>query len=477
MFRKFLESAYTKAALTLLVCGCLLIIFHNWISGNQISIGFDKLNKTLAPVYIGIVFAFILCPVYNACVKWLYERQLANVGRAASNIGAMALPDVTDGDYSEREEKRRMLTLARVFATAVCVILVVGLFGLLIYFVVPQLVQNGIGLANTLPDRLAAFSDWLETHFSRFPQLAKWVDNIANAGTNDIIKWVQENILSGNAMSIASMVSSGVVTAVKYVANAFIGLLIMIYLLNYKERLFAITRKFIAATCGQKRQDSLYDFAEVVNETFIGFIVGRIIDSFIIGVLTFVVMKICGISFALMISVIIGVTNIIPFFGPFIGAVPSIFLLLLERPVEAFYFLIIILLIQQLDGNVIGPKIVGNAIGISSFWLLIAVLIGGGLFGFYGMALGVPVFAVIYNYVDKLTIRSLRNKNKDSNTNDYFNLDVYGIADKEISLEPEHKKQDSFFTKLRKGNVKSLAASAVCEKDKDEMSKETEKND
>lgn len=459
MLKRFLGSAYTKAALTLLICGGLLILFHDWLTGNRISLGFETVNKTLAPVYIGVVFAFILCPVYNACVKYTYSRMLNGSSRKGTSVGSMLITSTDDSYEATSEERRRMLTMARVTATLICVVLVVGLFGLLIYFVVPQLVQNGIGLANTLPQRLTVFSDWLELHFSKFPQLSIWVDDIANAGTNDIIKWIQEHILSGNAMSIASMISSGVVTAVKYVANAFIGLLIMIYLLNYKERLFAILRKFIAATCGQKRQDSLYEFADVVNETFIGFIVGRIIDSFIIGVLTYIVMKICGISFPLMISVIIGVTNIIPFFGPFIGAIPSIFLLLLERPIEAFYFLIVIVLIQQLDGNLIGPKIVGNAIGISSFWVLIAVLIGGGLFGFYGMALGVPVFAVIYRYVDKLTTRSLKNKSKDSETNDYFSLDVYGIKDKEISLSPEKKDQDSLFTKLRKGNKRDLIAS------------------
>ena len=162
-----------------------------------------------------------------------------------------------------------------------------------------------------------------------------------------------------------------------------------------------------------------------------------------------------------MISVIIGVTNVIPFFGPFIGAVPSVLLLLLENPIEAFYFIIIILVIQQLDGNVIGPKIVGNAIGISSFWVLIAVLVGGGLFGFPGMALAVPVFAVIYRYVDKIAMKSLRYKNKPVDTKDYFNLDVYGVDRDDISFEQEEKKQESLFTKLRKGNIKDLTATAA----------------
>ena len=460
MFKKFWESAYTKMSLAILVCGGVLILFHNWISHNRISLGFETVNKTLAPVYIGVIFAFILCPVYNACVKRLYARMVDGTRRNQSMVSTMVVTDADGGLAAGKDEKRRMLTMARVTATVICVVLVVGLFGLLIYFVVPQLVQNVITFTNTLPERLMAFSEWLGIHFAKFPQLAKGAENLAHAGTEDIIVWIQEHILTGNAMSIATMVSSGVFTALKSVVNVFIGLLIMVYLLNYKERLFAITRKIVAATCGQKRRDSLFEFAGIVNETFIGFIVGRIIDSFIIGVLTFIVMSLCGISFPLMISVIIGVTNVIPFFGPFIGAVPSVLLLLLENPIEAFYFIIIILIIQQLDGNVIGPKIVGNAIGISSFWVLLAVLIGGGLFGFPGMALAVPVFAVFYRYADKLAMRSLRYKNKPVETNDYFNLDVYGVDREDISFDTDAKKDESLFSKLRKGNIRDLTASA-----------------
>jgi predicted PurR-regulated permease PerM len=234
-------------------------------------------------------------------------------------------------------------------------------------------------------------------------------------------------------------------------------MLIMVYLLNYKERLFAITRKLVNATCSQNRKARLYEFASVVNETFIGFIVGRIIDSFIIGVLTFIVLKICAIPFALMISVIVGITNVIPFFGPFIGAIPSVFILMLERPIEALYFIIIIVIIQQIDGNIIGPRIVGNAIGISSFWVLVSVLVGGGLFGFAGMALGVPVFAVIYRYIDKLTMSSLKRKEKDTSTAYYFSLEPYGLEDDEVELEPSKKKgQKSLFDFFRK-NIKDPA--------------------
>ena len=449
MFKRFKESPYAKTALLILVCGALLIVFSNSISKNRISIGFENINKTLAPIYIGIIFAFILCPVYNSCVKWCYAHMVESAKKKGFSIGGMMARE--DGDLEvDKAERTRLLKTSRAIASLVCVVIVVGVVGLFIYFVVPQVVASGISLINTMPQRLLIFSDWCNTHLSHFPFIATWVDNLAHAENSEILQWIQEHILSGNAASIASMISTGVIQAVKYVANAFIGLLIMIYLLNYKERLFAITRKLVNATCSQKRKAGLYEFAGIVNETFIGFIVGRIIDSFIIGVLTYIVLKICDIPFALMISLIVGVTNVIPFFGPFIGAIPSVFILLLEDPIEALYFIIIVVVIQQLDGNLIGPKIVGNAIGISSFWVLISVLIGGGLFGFAGMALGVPVFAVIYRYVNKMAVASLKKKEKHTSTSYYYVLEPYGLEDDEVELEPDKNKQPSWLTRFRK---------------------------
>ena len=450
MFRKFRQSPYAKAAVLILVCGGLLIIFNNWITKNRISIGFENINSTLAPIYIGGILAFILCPVYNACVKWSYQRLLTGAMQKDAPAGIMPVYE-DDKLAVSKEEKRNLLGAARAVATLVCVIVVVGLAGLFIYFVVPQVVASAFNLVNTMPERLTSFSNWCHVHLSHFPFIAVWVDNLANAENSEVMQWIQEHILSGNAASIASMVSNGVIMAVKYVANAFIGLLIMVYLLNYKERLFAITRKIVNATCSQKRKATLYEFANIVNETFIGFIVGRIIDSFIIGVLTYIVLKICDMPFALMLSLIVGVTNVIPFFGPFIGAIPSVFILLLENPIDALYFVIIIIVIQQLDGNLIGPKIVGNAIGIGSFWVLISVLIGGGLFGFPGMALGVPVFAVFYRYADKLMTNSLKRKEKNTHTSYYYSLEPYGLEDDEVELEPSKKKQQSLYSRLRKG--------------------------
>lgn len=449
MYKKFKDSPYAKAAVTILVCGALLIVFSSWINNRQLSLGFETLNSTLAPVYIGIIFAFILCPVYNACVRFLYKKMLSGAEKEGFSIGGAILHEGSEAVTTNKLDRRTILTAARAMASVVCVILVVGLVAMLTYFVVPQLIQSIFNLANTMPDRLEVLSEWLAVHFARFPQLARWADNLAHAGTRDILRFAQDNILQGNAVSIANTITSGVAIAVKYVMNAVVGLLIMVYLLNYKERLFAICRKVVAATCGQKRQDRLYEFADIVNETFISFIVGRILDSIIIGVLTYVILSLFGIPFPVMISFIVGVTNVIPFFGPFIGALPSFLILMLESPIHALYFLIIVLVIQQLDGNVIGPKIVGNAIGISSFWVLIAVLVGGGLFGFMGMVFAVPVFAVVYRYVDKIMIMNLRQKDKPVTTADYFSLEQYDIEDGEIELKPVPAKKKSFLRRDR----------------------------
>ncbi len=476
MFRRLKDSTYWKAAIAMTACGGILIIFHNWIRETKFAVGFETLNKTLVPIYIGIILAFLLCPVYNKIVKVMYAKMFANAQKGTTTvIGTQIVRGPEDQVEVDGEEKRKILTVARAFASVVCAFIVVGLISLLIYFFVPQVVESSVNLMNTLPERLTGLSSWLKTNFSRFPQLAKWIDNIANAGTADIVEWIRENVLQGNAASIAGAISSGVITAVKYVANFVVGIIIMIYLLNYKERLFAICRKLVEATCSKKRQESLFEFSDIVNETFIGFIVGRIIDSFIVGILTFSAMTLLRMPFAPMIGVIVGLSNMVPFFGPFIGAIPSFLILMLEDPTVALQFVIMVIVVQQIDANIIDPKIVGEAVGISSFWVLLSVLIGGGLFGFTGMALGVPVFAVIYRYIDKITIKSLRRKEKDTKTTDYFSLDQFGIDSSEVNLNKPKDDKKSLLNFGNKSIEKKKASNTKSEKAAEEKNSKDDK--
>ena len=166
--------------------------------------------------------------------------------------------------------------------------------------------------------------------------------------------------------------------------------------------------------------------AKFINKTFGGFITGKLIDSAIIGCICFVVLTIFKFPYIMLVSVIIGFTNIIPFFGPFIGAIPSTIIILTASPIYAVYFVIFIIILQQIDGNIIGPKILGGSTGIPSFWVMFAILFGGGLFGFVGMVLGIPVFAVLYAYVSRAVDSKLQKKNMPVNTNLYKDLSNYG---------------------------------------------------
>lgn len=444
MFKKFFNSAYVKAALVFVASGGVLIIFNNWVSNSKLTIGFEAINETLMPVYIGIVFAFLLCPTYNYVVRYSYKFLSMYKGEdlQINRVGPAAFLQPNDEESSENEDNRRNLNLSRVIATFCCLVVLAGILAAFAYFIIPQVFASAVTLATTLPQKVGAFSTWLQETFTRFPAATERIDTLTNAGVNEMLKWIQTYLVNDNTMEIAATISTSIFSIIGVLLDVIIGILIMVYLLNNKDRIFAIGRKLIAALFTEQKCKSIHEFIGIINETFLNFINGRLFDSAIIGVLTYVVLSVFNISFAPMISVLVGVTNVIPFFGPFIGAIPATLILLIEDPRQALYFVIIILIIQQIDGNIIGPKIVGNAIGISSFWVLISVLIGGGLFGFIGMALGVPVFAVIYRYVDKLAIRSLSAKGLETKTDDYFTLEQYGIDTETVASENPTKKKD-----------------------------------
>ena len=195
------------------------------------------------------------------------------------------------------------------------------------------------------------------------------------------------------------------------VLNFLIGLIVSVYLLFSKEQYSAQCKKMTYAFLKTNHANMLLHLTKKSNEIFGGFIIGKIIDSAIIGVLCFIGLSLIKMPYTLLVSVIVGVTNVIPFFGPYIGAIPSAFLILLSDPKKGLYFIIFILVLQQIDGNVIGPKILGNSTGLSPFWVVFSILIGGGMFGFVGMIMGVPTFAVIYYIISMITSQRLERKN------------------------------------------------------------------
>ena len=221
--------------------------------------------------------------------------------------------------------------------------------------------------------------------------------------------WLESELLPSSTELLAT-VSDSVVSVLTEILDCFIGIIISIYLLAGKEKFLAQARRMVYSVFSVKRAEQVLELSEETNDLFGKFLSGKLIDSLIVGIITFFVMSILGIPYTSLISVIIGVTNIIPYFGQYIGIIPSAFLILLVSPVKCIIFLIAIIIIMQIDGNIIGPKILGESIGLGSFWILFSILVFGSLFGLVGMIIAVPVFAIVYRSVKKWSAKQLEKK-------------------------------------------------------------------
>ena len=239
-----------------------------------------------------------------------------------------------------------------------------------------------------------------------------------------------------------TILTTGVIDFVGEIFNALIGIIVSIYILYSKEMFGKQGKKITYAVLNARHANIVLHVMQKANEIFGGFLIGKIIDSAIIGLLCFFGLTLLNMPYTLLVSVIVGVTNVIPFFGPYIGAIPSAVLILLADPIKGVYFLVFILVLQQLDGNFIGPKILGSSTGLSSFWVIFAILLGGGMFGFIGMLLGVPSFAVIYYIVQMVVNGKLHKKNLPEATEFYDEFSFVDDSGKYmISRETLERKQ------------------------------------
>jgi len=215
----------------------------------------------------------------------------------------------------------------------------------------------------------------------------------------------------------------------------------MVYVMSIKETLVGQCKKIIYAIFPPKKGNVVVETIRKSNEIFGGFIIGKIIDSAIIGVLAYIGCLLMKMPSALLVAFIIGITNIIPFFGPFIGAIPTVLLVLIQSPIHALYLAIFILILQQVDGNIIGPKILGDTTGLSPFWVLTSILVAGGLFGFFGMLLGVPVFAVIYYILQQIIKYQMEKRSLSSETEKY--VELISIDENTLSMNYRNSKEEN----------------------------------
>ena len=393
-YRTYICWGVTALAVLLLLVAAVFVVMR-W---SLVAALGAKIAHILAPVIYGAVFAYLLNPVYN--------RVQAVVMKLTKDI----IPDETG-------RKRLGGFLGTLASLCLLIAVVVGLISMLI----PQLISSIRGVMETLPSSNNNLEIWLEKVLADNPDLEQQVMQHYGAAADYLQNWLT-NVVVPNIYRIIGSVSSGVVLVVQAVFDILIGLIVMVYLLNMKEKLLAQAKMIIYGVFPLKIANKVIEEGRYVHQVFGGFIIGKLLDSLIIGLICFVLLGFANMPYVLLVSVIVGVTNVIPFFGPFIGAIPSAFLILLSDPMKCLYFLIFVLLLQQFDGNILGPKILGDSTGLSSFWVLFSILLFGGLMGFVGMIIGVPTFAVIYRLVTEFTTWRLGKKALSGNIDEYGSL-------------------------------------------------------
>ena len=438
MKRIKLEKQHYQWGLTaFLVVVCCVIAFFAIYRFDIIQKFCSFSISVLMPFIYGLVMAYLICPIYNMTVRGTYG--LLNRGSA---------------------KLKHDMSIAKATGSVVSILLILVVLTGVFWMIIPGLVNSIINVVEALPAAMKHLTVWVDRKMSSLPIAQETADEWISMMTDKAIEFATNTLLP-HSQSLAAGLSQGVIGALGIVKNFVIGIIISVYFLNSKDTFLAQIKKFIVANFKEKTVEEIFHGASYTNKTFGGFISGKIIDSVIIGIICFIVMSIFGWEYSLLISCIIGITNIIPFFGPFIGAIPCTLLLLMVNPMHALYFMIFIVILQQFDGNILGPKILGDSTGLDSFWVLFAVLVGGGLFGFIGMVIGIPIFAVIYYYASRILNRKLARKGFSTDLNDY-KVDPYRIK------PPKRKKGRRF--SLKRGEPAEDAAAQ--EPDKQETDKQ-----
>ena len=366
----------------------------------------STLTGILMPFIYGAVIAYLLKPVCN-CIEDFLRRIFPEKMRGAANMLAVAAS---------------------------------LLFGLLLIYalfmmIVPQLITSVTSLYYTARSNINQFVDWASRQeiVASNQKLLDFIETSYDTLQANLDSWFKTTLIP-SMQNILSGAAVGVMNVVVFFKNVVIGLVVSVYLLASRKKFGQQGKLVLYSLIKPHWADLILEEVSYADKMFGGFINGKILDSAIIGVLCYIACLIFKFPSALLVSVIIGVTNVIPFFGPFIGAVPATLLILIQNPIKALWFVLFVLVLQQVDGNIIGPKILGNTTGLSSFWVLFAILLFGGLWGFVGMIIGVPLFAVIYDVIKKLVIHGLQRHQELTLLNSYH--DQFGDPADDAAAQP-----------------------------------------
>ena len=386
--KRYLKLGITGAAILASGILCAFVLFKMPVI---ISI-LKGITEILKPFLYGVVFAYLLAPLCNKIEEKLFQI------------------------FPKAKTKARRFICFIAIVISLCV--AIAVIWLIIMMIIPQVWDSVMKIIQMVPQKLIVVNNWIEHMLENQPELQAYFEEFSSQAESNIDSLLNVDTIQ-KVQSIINSLSVQLFGVLGVVKNIFLGLLISAYLLGSRKLFGAQAGLILHGVFSDKWAKIIEEEIRYTDKMFNGFLVGKIIDSAIIGLLCFAGTSIMGFEAPAFISVIIGITNIIPFFGPFIGAIPCGLLLLLENPMHCLYFIIFIFVLQQLDGNVIGPKILGNTTGVSSFWVLFAILLFGGMWGVVGMVIGVPLFAVIYDIIRKLVYRGLRKHKRESMITDY----------------------------------------------------------
>lgn len=439
-----INNKYVRWGVTAFLVIAAAILFYYFVfHSNNILEGMNKLTNILMPVVVGLAMAYLLSPVLDYIEK------------------RIIIPICEKCGIKKTKRRDSVVRGISVFLTA---FVFLGLIYMLFYMLISQLVPSIQNIINNFDRYTENVMNWINRMLDDNPDVRNYALQTFNQYSEQLDELIKQ--LPANARIWLRTVTNTATNILGVLWNFIIGFIISIYVMISKEKFKAQAKKIIYAVFERDTANIVISNFRFTHKTFIGFIGGKIADSIIIGLLCFIGVTLMRTPYGVLISIIIGVTNVIPFFGPYLGAIPSAFLVLIVdplHPLNCVYFLLFIILLQQFDGNFLGPKILGSSTGLTSFWVIFAITFFGGLFGVVGMIVGVPIFAVIYAAIKSLVNTALVKKELTTDTDKYEKLeyvDDEGFHDYEQPSESVMKRLEEK-NKRRKRLKKSENTSEV----------------
>jgi Predicted permease len=387
------------------------------VFGNAVS----RLVSILAPFIWGLVICYLLSPLMRSVENRLFLPLARKLYRK-----------------NKKNDGRRF---ARALTVVFCEIVLILVLVALVYLIIPQMLSSVQTLISNSGVYIDNLSKWADGLFKNYPVLDDYLGGFLDNFNTNLGNWLETKLLP-RVGSVVTSVTSGVYGVAKSIYNLIIGIIVSIYLLSDKEGFVAAVKRMTYSVFSVETADRLRSGLNFVDRTFMSFLNGKLLDSLIIGIICYIVCSILKMPYTLLVSVIVGVTNIIPFFGPLIGAVPSALIILMVDPTKCLIFIIFVIILQQIDGNIIGPRILGNSTGITGFWVMFSIILGGGLFGFWGLLLGVPVFVVIYSLVTNLIVKKLKRNDLPWELEDYKELDYIDPATLQVVKKASVRREE-----------------------------------